>query len=152
VRRATPADLSPLCALWTELSEHHARLDPRHALRAGAAAEIRKLLAEELRDPDAVAFLYEREGRAQGFCMARIDRAPPIQREALRAEIGELFVREEARRAGIGRKLVEAALGWVRERGVERAVVRVFRENRSGRAFWRAQGFDALMDVLERPL
>jgi len=84
--------------------------------------------------------------------MVRIDRAPPIHREALRAEIGEVFVREEVRRAGIGRELVEAALGWIRERGIDRAVVRVLRDNAAGRAFWRALRFDASMDVLERPL
>jgi GNAT superfamily N-acetyltransferase len=109
-------------------------------------------VAAELRDPDAVTFLYERAGRALGFCMARIDRAPPIHREALRAEIGEIFVRAEARRTGIGRELVDAALGWVRGHGIDCAVVRVLRDNASGRAFWRAQGFDASMEVLERRL
>jgi ribosomal protein S18 acetylase RimI-like enzyme len=152
VRRATPRDAPQICALWTELAEHHARLDPRHALREGAALEIRKLVAAELRDSDAVTFLSERSGSAQGFCMARIDQAPPIQREAVRAEIGEVFVRPEARRTGIGRELVRAALGWVRDRGVDRVVVRVFRDNAAGLAFWRAQGFGALMDVLERRL
>jgi GNAT superfamily N-acetyltransferase len=121
-------------------------------LRDGAAAEIRKLIAAELRDPDAVAFLCERAGSIQGFCMARIERAPRIRQDAVRAEIGEVFVRPEARRAGIGRELVAAALGWVRGRGVERVVVRVIRDNAAGQAFWRAQGFDALMDVLERRL
>ncbi len=109
-------------------------------------------MADELRDPDAVTLLYERSGSALGFCMARIDRAPPIHREALRAEIGEIFVCPEARRAGIGRELVQAALGWVRGRGVDRVLVRVFTDNASGRDFWRAQGFGALMDVLERRL
>jgi hypothetical protein len=47
---------------------------------------------------------------------------------------------------------VRAALGWVRDRGVDRVVVRVFRDNAAGLAFWRAQGFGALMDVLERRL
>jgi GNAT superfamily N-acetyltransferase len=106
----------------------------------------------ELRDPDAVVLLCEREGRPLGLCMARVDRAPPIHREAVRAEIGELFVREEARRAGVGRALVEAALDWVRGRGVDSVIVRVYEGNASGRKFWRSLGFGALMDVLERRL
>lgn len=152
MRPATPRDLDRVCALWTELGLHHAQLDPRHALRPGAAAEVRRLLAAELRDPDAAALLCERGGSAEGLCMVRIDRAPPIRREALRAEIGELFVRPEARRRGIGRALVREAVGWARARGVPGVVVRVFRGNVGAHAFWRELGFDALMDVLERRL
>jgi GNAT superfamily N-acetyltransferase len=99
-----------------------------------------------------VVFLSEQAGRALGFCMVRIQRAPRIHRDALRAEIGEVFVRPEARRTGIGRELVAAALGWLRGHAIERVVVSVIRDNDAGRAFWRAQGFDALMDVLERRL
>jgi GNAT superfamily N-acetyltransferase len=152
VRRAGPRDVDRVAALWTELAEHHARLDPRHALRPGAPEEIRRFAAAELADPDAVALLYEQSGRALGLCMARIEHAPPILREIVRAEIGELFVREEARGRGVGRALVDAALAWVRARGVEGVVVRVFESNANGRAFWRALGFGALMDVLERRL
>jgi GNAT superfamily N-acetyltransferase len=152
VRRATPRDVDRVAALWTGLAEHHARLDPRHALRAGADAEIRRLVAAELADADAVALLYEHDGQALGLCMARIDRAPPIQREVVRAEIGELFVREEARGRGVGRALVDAAFAWARARDIERVVVRVFDVNADARAFWRALGFGALMDVLERRL
>lgn len=152
MRRAGARDVDRVAALWTALAEHHGRLDPRHALRSGAAHEIRRLAASELADPDAVALLYERDGQALGLCMARIDHAPPIQREIVRAEIGELFVREEARGAGVGRALVDAAFAWARARGIERVVVRVFERNRDGRAFWRALGFGALMDVLERRL
>jgi GNAT superfamily N-acetyltransferase len=152
VRRAGTRDVERVAALWTELAEHHARLDPREQLRAGADGEIRRLLAAELADPEAVALLYERDARALGLCMARIERAPPIRRETARVEIGELFVRREARGAGVGRALVDAALAWARGRGVERVVVRVFEGNTDGRGFWRALGFGALMDVLERRL
>jgi GNAT superfamily N-acetyltransferase len=152
VRRAGPRDAERVAALWTELAEYHARLDPREKLRAGADGEIRRLIAAELADADAVALLYERDGQALGLCMARIDRAPPIRRETVRAEIGELFVREEARGAGVGRALADAAFSWARGRGVERVVVRVVEGNTDGRAFWRALGFGALMDVLERRL
>src|SRR5262245_30921294 len=81
VRRAVLRDVDRVTALWTELAEHHARLDPRHALRAGAPDEIRRFAAAELADPDAVALLYEQGGQALGLCMVRIEHAPPIVRE-----------------------------------------------------------------------
>ena len=51
-----------------------------------------------------------------------------------------------------GPALVERALGWVEERGVERCEVRVASLNAEGQAFWRSIGFGDLMDVLHRRL
>jgi GNAT superfamily N-acetyltransferase len=52
----------------------------------------------------------------------------------------------------VGRVLVERALRWAGERGVERCEVRVATRNREGQGFWRSLGFGDLMDVLQRPL
>jgi GNAT superfamily N-acetyltransferase len=134
------------------LTEHHASVDPLFALRPDADAEIRRLLDAILRDPDAAIFVYERDGALLGFCTVRIDRAPPIQVEVQRAEITDLMVRASQRRRGLGRALVERALSWVEERGVERCEVRVASRNSEGRRFWRSVGFDDLMDVLHRRL
>jgi GNAT superfamily N-acetyltransferase len=110
------------------------------------------LLAATLRDPEAAIFVSERAGALLGFCTVRIDRAPPIQLEVRRAEITDLMVRENERRRGVGRGLVERALAWVEERGVERCEVRVASLNAEGQRFWRSIGFGDLMDVLHRRL
>jgi len=139
-------------SLWSELSAHHARLDVRHEMRPGADREIHRLVRADLGDPDALVLLYEQQGSACGLCMTRIQHAPAIHREMRRAEIGELFVRESARRRGIGRALVDRAFEWLRGRGVDRVVVRVGASNADGQAFWRGIGFAAFVDVLERRL
>jgi GNAT superfamily N-acetyltransferase len=110
------------------------------------------MLAANLRDPDAAIFIYECDGALLGFCTVWIDRAPPIQVEVQRAEITDLMVLASQRRRGLGRALVERALGWVKERGVERCEVRVASLNAEGQAFWRSIGFGDLMDVLHRRL
>ena len=110
------------------------------------------MLAATLRDPDAAIFVYECDGALLGYCSVRIDRAPPIQLEVQRAEITDLMVCASQRRRGLGRALVERALSWVKERGVERCEVRVASRNAEGQRFWRAVGFDDLMDVLHRRL
>jgi len=152
IRRALPRDLDRVAVLWTALSEHHASVDPLFALRPDADAEIRRLLAATLRDPDAATFVCERAGALLGFCTARIDRAPPIQLEVRRAEITDLMVSANERRRGVGRALAERALLWVEEQGVERCEVRVADANVEGQRFWRALGFGDLMDVLQRRL
>lgn len=127
-------------------------MDPIFALRPDAGAEIRRLLAVTLGDPDSAIFVCERGGALLGFCTARIDRAPPIQAEVQRAEITDLMVSAPERRRGVGRALVERALAWVEERGVGRCEVRVAGANSEGQGFWRSIGFGDLMDVLQRRL
>ncbi len=152
IRRADLRDLERVAALWIALGEHHASADPLFALRPDADAEIRRLLAATLRDPDAAIFVCERGGALLGFCTVRIDRAPPIQLEVERAEITDLMVSARERRRGLGRALVERALRWVEGHGVERCEVRVADANTEGQRFWRALGFGDLMDVLQRRL
>ena len=152
IRSAQSSDLDRVAALWTALTEHHAACDPFFALRDDAEAAIRRLLVATLRDPEAAIFVCEREGVLLGFCGVRIDCAPPIQRETRRAEITDLMVLASERRRGVGRALVERALGWVEERGVERCEVRVATRNPEGQQFWRSLGFGDLMDVLQRRL
>jgi GNAT superfamily N-acetyltransferase len=152
IRSAEARDLDRLAALWIALTEHHASDDPLFTLRADAEAQIQRLLAATLCDPDAALFVCERDGAILGYCSVRIDTAPPIQVETRRAEIADLMVCESERRRGVGRSLAERALLWVKDRGVERCEVRVASRNQAGQRFWRAVGFDAWMDVLHRRL
>ena len=152
VRVASRRDLDRVAELWTALSEHHAGFEPLFTLRAGAGSEIRRLLDAQLRDPDSAIFVAEQGDGLKGFCTVRVDRAPPIHGELERAEITDIAVVASARRRGVGRRLVGAALGWLRVRGIERVEVRVAVRNPEGQVFWRALGFADLMDVLHRRL
>jgi len=159
MRQASGDDLEGVCALWLELTRHHARLDPHFELRPGAEDEARRLLAAQLGDPDSAVFVLgaaaeQGAGAAplEGLAIARVDRAPPIHPETCRAEISDLFVAPAARRRGAGRALARAAAAWAEARGAERLEVRVSPHNPEGQAFWRALGYGAHMDVLHRRL
>jgi ribosomal protein S18 acetylase RimI-like enzyme len=152
VRRATLRDLDRVAALWTAITHHHETFDPVFRMRADAADELARLLAALQRDPDAAIFVYEEGADLPGLCIVRIDQAPPIMEEDERAEISDLGVRPDARRRGIGGALLREALAWVRSSGVTRVEVQVAKANREGQAFWRAQGFGDLMDVLQKRL
>jgi ribosomal protein S18 acetylase RimI-like enzyme len=114
--------------------------------------ELAQLLRVLHRDPDAVIFVYDSAGNLPGMCIARIDRSPPIMQEVERAEITDLGVRPELRRRGIASALLGAAFQWIRDHGVERVEVQVAKGNVEGQGFWRARGFDDLMDVLHKRL
>ena len=152
VRPAETRDLDRVAALWTAITHHHADLDPLFTQRPDADDALRELIGELHRDRDAAIFVFDVQGDLPAMCIVRIDRAPPILVETERAEITDLGVREDARRQGIARRLVDAALAWVRAAGVERVEVQVAALNREGQAFWRALGFGDLLDVLHKRL
>lgn len=165
VRVARMQEIDLVAGLWALITEHHAGLDPLFSMRRGAVAEgeLRELLRALARDPDAEIFVYDAapgvdseggrgKGTLEGLCIVRVDHAPPILVETERAEITDLGVRPALRRRGIARRLVEAAMGWARDRGVARVEIQVASGNREGQAFWRAMGYTDLMDVLHKRL
>lgn len=160
IREARMQEIDRVAALWTLITEHHAGLDPLFRMRKGPVAEgeLRELLRALARDSDAAILVWDaaaeaaEEAAIEGLCIVRIDHAPPILEETERGEITDLGVRPEARRRGIGRRLVEAATGWVRDQGVDRIEIQVATGNAEGQAFWRALGYAPLMDVLHRRL
>ena len=161
VRVARMQEIDRVAALWTLVTEHHAGLDPLFRMRRGTVAEgeLRELLRAMSRDPDAVILVYDAappgppgQSVIQGICIVRIDHAPPILEETERAEITDLGVRPECRRQGIARQLVEEAMSWVRDAGVERVEIQVASGNIEGQAFWRAMGYTELMNVLHKRL
>jgi len=152
IRRAVSRDLDCVAALWIALMEHHAARDSVFALRPDAEAEVRRWIGAMLRDPNAAIFVCDGATGLTGFCAVRIDRAPEIVVEVDRAEITDLLVRDGERRRGLGRALVERALRWVVEQGVERCEVRVATRNVEGQGFWRSLDFGDWLDVLQRRL
>ena len=151
-RRATHDDLAVVTALWIQLTDHHAAIDPHFALRPGAEAEARRLLEAQLRDPDTAIFVAGDPERPDAFAIACVRRAPPIHPETCRAEITDLYVSPARRRRGCGRALVAAAIRWARERGAERVETHVSPRNPEAQAFWRSEGYGVHMHVLHRRL
>lgn len=149
-RLAKAHDLDRVAALWTGITHFHEPLDPVFRMRRDAGSELRELLSALGRDPDAAIFVYEDEGDLQGLCIVRIDHSPPIMEETERAEITDLGVRQDARRRGIGTRLVDEAMAWARVGGVSRVEVQVASANATAQAFWRARGFGDFMDVLDK--
>ena len=145
-------DLDRVAALWTAITHYHEPLDPVFRMRDDAGGELRELLGTLGRDVDATILVYDQDGDLLGLCIARIDRSPAIMEETERAEITDLGVRDEARRRGIGTRLVEAALDWARAAGVRRVEVQVAEKKSVAQAFWRARGFGDFMDVLDKRL
>jgi GNAT superfamily N-acetyltransferase len=79
------------------------------------------------------------DGEPVGVCQLRFRWS--VWKSAEDCWLEDLFVREEARRSGLGRALVEAALERARERGCKRIELDVNEDNGAARALYEACGF-----------
>jgi ribosomal protein S18 acetylase RimI-like enzyme len=94
-----------------------------------------------MRNPTS-CFVAEEGGEMAGSILAGHD--------GRRGHIYHLAVHPSYRRQGIGRKLVQAALGALSEEGITKAMLVVFKTNSGGNVFWEKQGFTARNDLVYR--
>ncbi|HET9984151.1 MAG TPA: GNAT family N-acetyltransferase [Longimicrobiales bacterium] len=146
IRRAAPADAATLAGM---------RLEFRSAFRAPSEDDAEFLrrctawMAARLAQEGAWrCWVAERDGRVLGHIWAqRIEKIPnPVAEPESHGYITNLFVREEARGAGTGARLLEAALAWCRDFGAH--AVLLWPTDRS-RTLYRRYGFEVREDVME---
>lgn len=91
-------------------------------------------------DEDAEAnaagiFVAEADGRVAGYITTRLDRA------AGKGRIPNIAVSAECRGAGLGRRLIEHALAYFRDEGMEYAMIETMAQNEIGAHLYPSCGF-----------
>jgi RimJ/RimL family protein N-acetyltransferase len=137
IRRAGPADAAALVELGRAVSsEPEAWLITEGDWRN--VGDERRYLRAVRRSPHAAVFVAENEdGIVARLSLAR-DSHPASPHVA---DLG-LMVAAEHRRRGIGRTLLEQAVGWARESGVEKLELHVFPHNEPAINLYEQFGFE----------
>ena len=94
-----------------------------------------------LRNPDT-NFVAREDGKLIGVILSGHD--------GRRGMIYHAAVETSQRKRGIGRRLVDAAIAALRNEGINKASIVVFRENITGNAFWEKLGFAERSDLVYR--
>ncbi|HIE50266.1 MAG TPA: GNAT family N-acetyltransferase [Armatimonadetes bacterium] len=159
IRRAGQQDIPVLAALFRQHLEYHAQIDERYT--PAPDFDPVTLFRRCLNSSQVILLVAETAEEVVGFLFGRLlfEEPEPVTfwqwlRRRLRPRprifkyghilgyISDCFVVPSARRQGIGRRLVEAALQWFREYGVEEVEIGVLPSNRAAGAFWEALGFE----------
>lgn len=147
IRKATGADREALGRLGVLLMDVHYNFDRRRFLAPGehASAGYARFLVSQLDDPDSVIFVAEAGGVVVGYCYAVIE---PLSWKELRDEAGfisDLALDPAARRQGAGRRLVDAAIQWFRDRNLARVMLWTSTQNAAARQLFTSAGFRPTM-------
>jgi GNAT superfamily N-acetyltransferase len=147
IRRAEPRDVAELGRLGGLLMRTHAAFDAQRFLPPGDDPEggYAWFLRSQLGEADVVVLVAERDGHVVGYVYAGIE---PLSWKELRDEAGfvhDLVVSKQARGGGVGRALLDAAIAWLRERGMPRVMLWTATPNEPARRLFTARGFRETM-------
>ena len=154
VRRATAADVPALGRLGALLVQEHHEFDSRRFLGVtGNTAELyASFLSEQLADPHAVVLVAEWDGAVVGYAYGAIEGYDYMALRGPAAVLHDLIVDPEHRGRGVGRALLNAALGALAAHRAPRVVLSTAHRNDSAQRFFERAGFRRTMVELTREL
>lgn len=146
IRAATPADEAALGRYGAALMRQHHAADPRRFLMtAHPEAGYGRFLVSQVAEPDCLVQVAVRSGAIVGYVYASLE---PVSWRDLRGPCGylhDVYVDAGARGAGIGGRLVRAALDWVRAHGSTQVVLSSATGNETAQRLFAGLGFRPTM-------
>lgn len=135
LRRLTESDMAAYRALWMQCVQECPFATRFTPLEAEARPEewFRTLLTHK------IIYGYEAHASLQGFVVLECGGA--MQKTAHKAVLGPLYVAPQVRRCGVGRALMEKALGKAAEMGAEQVRLGVAMDNSRAIRLYEIVGF-----------
>jgi len=154
VRRAVESDLPALGRMGAELMRLHFTFDPLRFMNPGADPEsgYSSFLGTQIHDDDVAIFVAEQAGAAVGYVYAGLE--PQSWKELREASgfVHDVVVLDHARRADVGTRLMEAAMAWLRGRGVPRVILWTAEPNHGAQELFARLGFRRTMLEMTKEL
>lgn len=147
IRPASSADVAVLGRLGALLVTLHHEFDPDRFIAAGDATQgaYGRFLGSQIDRADVLVLVAEQDGRVLGYTYAGLEGNDYM---ALRGPAGVLYdlvVDPSRRREGIGRRLLDATLAALVERGAPRVLLSTADRNHAAQHLFSAAGFQRTM-------
>lgn len=151
IRRAGEPDIESLVALNAVVQELHVAARPEVFVRPAEGA-VAAWFGEVLRNDAARVWIAEFEGEAVGYLLAFDEERPanPFAGAQRWLEIDQVAVVDAARRYGVARRLIEAAIADAEARGMDRFELAAWTFNDRARVAFEKLGFAPKMVRFER--
>jgi ribosomal protein S18 acetylase RimI-like enzyme len=146
IRPAAASDEQALGRFGAALMRQHHASDPRRFLTAERPeVGYGRFLVSRLTKSDTAVLVAERSKEVVGYAYASIE---PTSWEDLRGPCGflhDLYVDARSRGQGVGRELADAAIAWIRSKGMSQVVLWSKTGNDSAQRLFARLGFRKTM-------
>ncbi len=147
IREYREADAEPMLALIRQLQAHEVALYDRMKPVAQMGQWYIDLLKKYCAEHDGVILIAAEDGRAQGYATILtnvIEDGSGDEVAYAYAHVGDLVVAKDARRRGIGKRLLEECERRARAAGRDELRIKVLALNDGARETYRSFGFSDL--------
>lgn len=152
IRPATKQDLPQIARLAAQLVRLHHSLDPARFLLVEPIEDgYEWFLAKEIARKDSVVFVAEMEVDADatravvGYAWGRLESRDWMALLDACGRLHEVFVDTSVRRHGVGKRLIEETLQWLKAQGAPRIVLTSAWHNQGAHQFFESIGFRRTM-------
>lgn len=154
IRKAERRDLPSLGRLGVMLMREHHEFDRDRFLAPLKESEARygAFLGAVAAEPESCVFVAEDDGAIAGYVYAALEPLSWVQLRGPAGFIHDIAVDEARRHVGIGTKLMQAAIDWLREHQAPRVILWTATPNEPAKALFRKLGFRDTMTEMTKEL
>ncbi len=145
IRDAREDDLDAVEDLWHQLAKHHEELSDSFSLAPDAVKRWSKYLRDKFPQLSTKLIVAEEDEKLVAFMLCLLEPNYPIFRERKIGVISDVYVKQDRRRKGLAKKMLDVAVAWFRKNKVSTVRLNVAADNLEARAAWRMIGFEPLM-------
>jgi ribosomal protein S18 acetylase RimI-like enzyme len=154
IRPAVPADEEALGRLGAALVRQHHGFDAKRFIPPGRNAEEHygRFLVGEIGGRDTVVLAAEQGGAVIGYCSAGLEGKDWLALRGPAGAIYDIIIDPNARGHGSGRRLLDAMLAALAERGAPQVVLSTATQNEIAQRLFAEAGFRPTMIEMTREL
>ena len=154
VRPATATDLPTIGRLGALLIQEHHGFDSRRflAVRDRTPADYASFIRTQLDDPDIAVLVAEENGTVIGYAYAAVEGYDYMALRGPAGVLHDLVVDPQHRGRGVGRRLLDATLAYLKSRGAPRVVLWTAEPNEPAQRLFASIGFRRTMIEMTREL
>jgi len=145
IRDAREDDLDGVSRLWGQLADHHEGLSDHFLLAPDSKKRWSKYLNEKFEEISTKLVVAEEDGEIVAFMLCMLEPNHPIFKERKIGVISDVYVKQQRRRKGLAKKMLDVAVAWFKKNKVRTVRLNVAAANLEARAAWHMLGFDPLM-------
>ena len=152
IRPAVAADEPALGKLGAALVRQHHDFDPKRFIAPGPDPErgYGRFLAGLLERNDSIVLVAEQDGQVAGYCYAGLEGRDWLSLRGPAGVIYDILVDPRSRGHGVGRRLLDAMLKALAERGAPQVVLFTATRNEVAQRLFAQAGFRSTMIEMTR--
>jgi len=146
IRSATASDLEPLGRFGGALMRQHHTADPKRFIQVEHPEPgYGRFLVSQISEPNSLVMVAERSGTVIGYVFADVESTNWMELRGPCGVVQDIYVDVAARHQGAGRKLMSAAIDWIRSKGRSQVVLLTKDRNEHAQHLFTSLGFRPTM-------